>query len=169
MNTKATTGPVPMSEAEFQKRVIDTAHAHHWLVQHSRKVLTEGRWQTPLGGDAGFPDLVLARAGVVLIVELKTDGGRLEPEQREWLIAMGGWGRVWRPKHWPRILEVLSAPPGTPCPPLSGVPNAAPAGAAAAGQAVALEGSVAAERQARGQAHRGRRRGRHRSGQGMPR
>ena len=35
----------------------------------------------------GFPDLVLAKNGVVLIVELKTDTGVATPDQVAWLLA----------------------------------------------------------------------------------
>ena len=45
---------------------------------------------TALQGDVGFPDLVLTRRGVTLIVELKSDSGRPGLAQLKWLNAMAG-------------------------------------------------------------------------------
>jgi hypothetical protein len=58
-------------------------------------------------GHRGFPDLVLARHGRVLLAELKADGGRLGPGQPEWLAALGDHGRLWRPTQWDAVLEEL--------------------------------------------------------------
>lgn len=98
-----------MSEDQFKARVIQTAKLYGWMVTHFRPVkLPSGRWATPLEGDAGFPDLALARNGVVLLRELKTDIGAVEPQQRKWLAAAGSFGAVWRPADWPAILAELS-------------------------------------------------------------
>jgi hypothetical protein len=51
----------------------------------------------------GFPDLVVAGQGGVLFRELKTQIGRLSPEQIRWqerLFAAGADVAVWRPEHW---------------------------------------------------------------------
>lgn len=112
-----------MSEDDFKSRVIETARLNGWRVHHSRPArLPNGKWVTPLQGDAGLPDLVLARNGVVLLAELKTDTGSVTPEQRKWLAAAGPHGRLWRPRDWSEILSELSrratATPGaTPGPP----------------------------------------------------
>jgi hypothetical protein len=58
-----------------------------------------------MSGDPGFPDLVLARGGVVLHVELKSEKGKVRPEQSEWLAELGG--EIWRPSDWPGIQERL--------------------------------------------------------------
>lgn len=103
-------GPLPVSEDAFQRWVIEVAHWYHWRVTHFRKVkLPSGRWGTPLQGDPGYPDLSLARAGVVLLAELKTDTGKVEPEQAKWLQEIGPEiGRVWRPRDRPAIVAELS-------------------------------------------------------------
>lgn len=97
-----------MKEADFQRRLIDAARLAGFRVAHFRPALTRsGRWATPMQGDKGFPDLVLAKDGRVLVAELKTDIGRTTPEQREWLAALGGHGRLWRPQHWQAVLQDL--------------------------------------------------------------
>ena len=91
-----------MTESELQKIVIDMAHLFRWRVAHFRpaRVMRGGEetWRTPVSADgAGFPDLVLARDGVVLFRELKTAKGIVSDDQHEWLQATGG--KVWRPRH----------------------------------------------------------------------
>lgn len=86
-----------MSEASFTETVIQLAKFYGWMVTHFRPAWTESGWRTPLSGHKGFPDLVLARNGVVLIVELKTQKGRTTKEQQRWAEAIGEQYRLWRP------------------------------------------------------------------------
>jgi hypothetical protein len=97
-----------ITEAQFQQRIVDLATLTGWHVTHFRAVYTGGRWRTPLTGHAGFPDLVLARNGVVLHAELKTDKGRHTDEQQTWLDALGEHARIWRPGDWPTIVVELT-------------------------------------------------------------
>ena len=112
-------------ERAFQAAVIELAQRLGWRVAHFRATRTvdrqgRHRWQTPVDGDgAGFPDLVLARAGRILFVELKTDRGRLSPAQAEWrdVLELAAWEapgvvrvRVWRPRDWPEIELELARP-----------------------------------------------------------
>ena len=104
------TAPLPLmlSEADFQRTVIDLAVRLGWRVHHSRPAMhASGRWATPLQGHPGLPDLVLARDGVVLLAELKRHHGRVTPGQREWLAALGGHGRLWTPALWPEVVAEL--------------------------------------------------------------
>lgn len=101
--------PLPLSEADWQRRVMDAAKAHGWRVAHFRPARTQrGNWITPMAGHPGFPDLVLGRGGVVICAELKSQRGQLGPGQAEWLDALGEHGRLWRPSDWPTVLAVLS-------------------------------------------------------------
>jgi hypothetical protein len=94
-----------LSEAEFQQRVMDAARMAGWMCVHFRPAKSQrGRWVTPMAGDKGFPDLVLAKDGRVLLAELKTDKGKPTAEQQAWLAAVGGHGRLWRPENWPAVL-----------------------------------------------------------------
>lgn len=101
-----------MTEAEFQRQVIDLAHLHGWLVHHTRPAqMGSGRWATPVQGDTGFPDLVLAhpKRGV-LFLELKSARGRLQPNQVAWLHALSMGGAhvyTFKPESLADIVELL--------------------------------------------------------------
>lgn len=98
----------PMSEADFQKRVLDLAKLCRWRAVHIRPVaIGNGRWATPYQGDAGLPDLILARDGRVILVELKTDTGKPSLDQKAWLTAAGLNGYLWSPKDWAAIETTL--------------------------------------------------------------
>jgi hypothetical protein len=95
-----------MSEADLQRAIIDTARLHGWLVHHDRPVTDRrGRTRTAVAGDAGFPDLVIAKDGVVLFIECKSVHGRYEPGQRDWLDAVRG--TTVRPADLDRLLARL--------------------------------------------------------------
>lgn len=99
-----------ITEADWTTWVIEVARLHHWRAAHFRPARTAAGWRTAVQGDVGFPDVALARDEEVLIVELKRDAGRLTPEQRAWLAALGPYGRVWRPRDRDDVLATLSAP-----------------------------------------------------------
>lgn len=95
----------PMSEAALQSAVLEMAQVLGWRVAHFRAAPTRsGGWATPMQGNVGFPDAVLARSGIVLFVEFKSARGRLSPEQVDWAVALQGTSHVrhyvWRPDSW---------------------------------------------------------------------
>lgn len=112
-------------EAAFQAAIVELATRADWRVFHPRKTATarldaRGRptYRTPLTGHAGWPDLALARRGVLILAELKAERGRIAPEQRAWLerleeVELNASGavlvRVWRPRDWPEIEQLLVA------------------------------------------------------------
>lgn len=110
--TASTALPLTISEAAFQRTVTDLAYRAGWRVCHIPTVpVLRGRavrHVTAYTGHSGLPDLILARHGVVLLVELKRQHGRLTPEQRLWLAALGGHGHCWRPSDWPAIVATLT-------------------------------------------------------------
>ena len=100
------------TEDEFQAWVIDYARAHGWRRAHFRPARTEKGWRTPVSADGkGFPDLVLARQGVVYIVELKSETGRIDAAQVAWGNELGGVYRLWRPRDRAEIERLLSSQP----------------------------------------------------------
>ena len=109
-----------ITEAMFQQTVIELARLNGWLVHHTRPALNRsGKWATPIQGDPGFPDLVLARGGELLIVELKSQKGELTPGQFEWLTTLAAVEAavgpeklivgifVWKPSMWDSIERTL--------------------------------------------------------------
>lgn len=122
--------PDRMLEDDFQAIVMAYAQRNRWRVVHIRpaRILEPGHqhthyarrlgletteraatYRTPYEGDPGLPDLILARDGVVLLVELKSRNGRPTVDQTKWLKAAGDNGRLWSPNDWPTIrLELLN-------------------------------------------------------------
>ncbi len=105
---------VPLSEREFMAQVVDLAMLLGWDWLHLRPARTAHGWVTPISGTlgAGFPDLTLVRVRDqrLLLVELKADRGTVRPEQHAvhgCLRAAGLDVRVWRPRDWDDIVEVL--------------------------------------------------------------
>lgn len=95
-------------EEEWASFVIGAAKAHGWMVAHFRPARTTRGWRTPVEGHSGSPDLLLARRGVVLLVELKRDTTKPRPDQAAWLAAIGPrHGSVWRPRDREAVLKIL--------------------------------------------------------------
>ena len=105
--TKQVQKPRQQPEETFKARVILLAIANGWKVMHINPAFVGGRRITPTNeGGVGFPDLVLARNGVVHCWELKAEGARADKAaQREWIEALDG-KFLW-PKDWDWIQEVL--------------------------------------------------------------
>lgn len=99
-----------MTEADWQKQVIDLARLFKWRVAHFRPAQTSKGWRTPVAADGkGWPDLVLVRERVIY-AELKAEKGRLSDDQILWidtLQAANGECYVWRPEHLEEVADVL--------------------------------------------------------------
>lgn len=113
------------TEEEFTDTVIAIAQTFGWHVHHSRPAISpDGKWMTRLKGNAGLPDLVMARGGRrVIFAELKSEKGKTSDAQDGWLEALGynrpGENRqavdpdrnpevyVWRPSNLAEITEIL--------------------------------------------------------------
>jgi hypothetical protein len=90
-----------MSEKQLLNNVIDAAQKFGWYVVHFRPAWTGKGWRTAMQGDKGFPDIVLARKGVVWFFELKVqEGAKWEEGQREWAAKLGDRWRLIQPSHW---------------------------------------------------------------------
>ena len=101
-----------INEAALQAAVIELARMTGWKVMHQRPAqIRPGKWVTPVTGDVGFPDLVLAHPSRgVIFAELKTAIGKVSPEQRLWhdtLKAGGAEVHVWRPADISTIRQRL--------------------------------------------------------------
>lgn len=89
-------------EKDFQSTVTDLFKLKGWRVYHnpdSRR------------SEAGWPDLMLLKPPHFLMVELKTDTGKVKPIQdmvmRE-LNSSNVTVNVWRPADWPEIERVAN-------------------------------------------------------------
>ena len=92
-----------LSEKLFMGRVIAGANALGYLVYHTH----DSRRST-----AGWPDLVLChpKSHRLLIVEVKTDAGKVSVAQQMWLDALilaGVEALVLRPADWDTFWETL--------------------------------------------------------------
>lgn len=87
------------TELDFQMRVRHYAKERGWLTYHVKNSLRT------VDGDPGFPDWVFARAGMKIHVELKREGGKLSPAQRQWAAALESW--TWFPRHWDVVQQVF--------------------------------------------------------------
>ena len=82
-------------EADWQRTVIEAARRHGWKVCEFRKARVKRGgvdvYRTPFGADGvGFPDLLMVRPPRVLVVENKSENGKISPEQMDWLLQLGG-------------------------------------------------------------------------------
>lgn len=91
-----------MTEAEFQTNVIDLAKTLGWLVHHDG-----GDVRRTTYGDPGFPDLVLAKGGRVVFLELKSEKGKLTDTQYAWSEAIYEKMHVVRPSDMQWIAQLL--------------------------------------------------------------
>ena len=101
-----------LSERDFQDNVIELAQTLGWVVHHDRPARQGEGWVTPIQGDPGFPDLVLAKGGRVIFAELKSEKGKVTDDQEAWLLELpNGYPEsnvfVWRPSDLEQIQKVL--------------------------------------------------------------
>jgi len=108
--TRATPA-IPQTEAAFQQAVTDYALTLGYQVMHVRRsTVRQGRWATATS-IAGWPDLTIWGHGRFLLAELKTDKGRLSPDQAAVINSLRRSGvdvHVWRPRDWPAIEHALT-------------------------------------------------------------
>lgn len=100
----------PMSEAQLVSAILSALKVAGWRAVHFRPARTAHGWRTAMTGDAGVPDIIAVHPRLgVLLIETKSDVGRLRPEQvewREWCEAAAlSWPgairyAVARPKDW---------------------------------------------------------------------
>ena len=102
-----------MSEEDLLRAVVDLAQLRGLLVHHSRPARTAKGWVTAIVGHKGLPDLIIVGSRGVLYRELKSEKGRVSPEQHDWIDRLEQAGQdiaVWRPSDWPqRVRDELEA------------------------------------------------------------
>lgn len=104
------------TEASWLAQVTELAETEGWYWLHIDPAVNDrGYWRTPIRGPlgAGWPDLVLIHPERerVLFVELKSEKGKLKPQQEEVLALLQDVGQevyVWRPSDWDSVLQCLT-------------------------------------------------------------
>jgi hypothetical protein len=99
--------PDPL-ESDWTTWVIHQARRNGWRAHHARPARTTNGWRTAVEGDKGAPDLLLARAGEVLVWEAKRNRTYPDPDQRAWLAELGDHGAVVRPRDAEQVLARLT-------------------------------------------------------------
>jgi len=91
-------------EKAWQADIVDTATRLGWQLRYHT---FDSRRSTP-----GFPDLVLCRAPRLIFAELKSDNGRVTPDQWQWIDELGSCGPpeayVWRPEIRDTVDRILA-------------------------------------------------------------
>lgn len=93
-----------MTEKTWQAQVVELAGYYRWRHFHPYEMRRS---------DPGWPDLVLCRAPELIFAELKTDRGRLRPEQQDWLSLLAACRQevhVWRPRDLEQVHARLRRP-----------------------------------------------------------
>jgi hypothetical protein len=102
------------TEAEFSTQVEGLLSLCGWRWHHSRPARTKDGWVTPISGDAGLPDIIAVRGTELIWIELKSETGRVSPDQKLWIEALRAAGQrvyVWRPSDWDEIVGVVESEP----------------------------------------------------------
>jgi len=87
-----------VSERDWQSFVTEYAETKGWWVYHTRY---------SKGSQEGFPDLTLIRPPRLVFAELKREGGRLSPAQRQVLGLLSQIPAVETYTWWPRDREFV--------------------------------------------------------------
>jgi hypothetical protein len=101
-----------ISEAQFQRQVVDIATWHNWLVDHTPP-MRSAKGAVFTGGLIGKTDLVLfsLKGKGIIYAELKSETGRVSPSQalfKNVILKNGGEYYLWKPSDLPAIVERLS-------------------------------------------------------------
>lgn len=101
--------PTRELEDDFKCWVLDVAKLHGWQRVHYRPAKTNRGYRTPVEGDKGAPDMLLAKPGrLPILAELKSDTGTVRPDQKVWAAAIHpDCYRLWRPRDRAAILAEL--------------------------------------------------------------
>jgi hypothetical protein len=104
-----------VTEDALLREVLAVAKTFGWLAHHTRPAWSAKGYRTPVQGDKGFCDLVLAHpTRGVIFVELKREQGVVTPEQTRWLETLRAAGQraeVWRPSMRGEIVATLAGAP----------------------------------------------------------
>ena len=120
---------IEITEKQFSQQVEDLLNLYGWHWCHFRPARTEEGWRTALSGHQGFPDYIATHPPRLIFAELKSEKGKITPEQEEWLGMLRECGSypsssflddkgltlvyqrlgvyLWRPSDFETIIEIL--------------------------------------------------------------
>jgi hypothetical protein len=91
-----------ITERQWLRQLTDLAKTFGWRPYHTQF----SKWS-----EAGWPDLALCKPPRLLLVELKSEHGKVTPAQDEWLTMLadcpGVEVYVWRPSDLDLAVKVL--------------------------------------------------------------
>lgn len=104
----AINNPLRLQEKHYQKQVLDLFLLKNWLVYHDFYSLRNAK---------GFLDTVVCREGRngqqgrLVFLEIKVKGGRLRPEQKQWVAALKTVPGievyvVYLPDDWDEVMRI---------------------------------------------------------------
>jgi hypothetical protein len=101
-----------MLEKYFAEQVEHLLNLYGWRWTHFEPAIRQsGGWATALRGMKGLPDYVAVRDGALVFAEIKSDRGKLTPDQAEWITRLQGVQTVrteiWYPEDLPEIKQIL--------------------------------------------------------------
>jgi hypothetical protein len=92
----------PLTEREWQHQVTDLARTLGYTIYHTQF----SKWS-----ESGWPDLALCRPPRLLLVELKSERGKVTEAQQKWLTMLaqcpGVEVKLWRPGQLDEIVRCL--------------------------------------------------------------
>ena len=103
-------------EADLDRQILELAHLYGYLAHHTRPAWTKQGYRTPLMGDTGLPDWVLARSASpgrdkrLVFIETKSSTGKLSAAQKPWYDALNNAGAevyMVKPADWDWLVERL--------------------------------------------------------------
>lgn len=99
--TKLPEARLKITEKAFTQQVMHLLKAMGWKAYHT--------WRS-VHSVKGFPDICAVKGERLLFAELKTEKGRVTPEQEEWLellaVPQSNEVYLWRPSDWEEIVEI---------------------------------------------------------------
>jgi hypothetical protein len=91
-----------VTEAQFLRQVLHLAALFSWRAYHPQL----SKWS-----ERGWPDVALVRPPRFVLAELKSEKGKITPQQQDWLDDLsrcpGVESFVWRPSDFEAIVEIL--------------------------------------------------------------
>jgi hypothetical protein len=97
--------------ADLHMTIVDTAHTHHWQVNHTRRSREPGQRYPAACSQPAWPTLELWHPRAGIHYAYLTAAGTTPAQQQlaESLRTAGGTVHSWTPLDWPHIAAFLAA------------------------------------------------------------